>query len=234
MKKTLFSLTIVVVTAIITLHYSCKREDPVFIKMYDLTINIDLSKELGNSSSVGDFLQADFCVDKNSPCKRVVEDYLNNSFQSVKGVAGTSVGANGVKISDLQFDPCVTDGDLAGCIVEVRQGSKKIVGTFDYSEKIGDKTNFTNGDVYKPIIKVSVAKEDGAKLSVFVNYKSKVITAYSKWLTDIQDMNFVYLAGGVNSFSFLTTQTEYPITVPVDYFSLYKNGCQNGDLIPYQ
>ena len=44
MKKTLFSLTIVVVTAIITLHYSCKREDPVFIKMYDLTINIDLSK----------------------------------------------------------------------------------------------------------------------------------------------------------------------------------------------
>jgi hypothetical protein len=231
MKKTLFSLTILVATGIFSLHYSCKRE-PVFYKNYALKINVNLPKEIYQIGFYNGFWPANFCANNDNSCKDVFDTYLNSDFQSVKGSAGLSINY-GINSSKLQFNPCVNDGDLAGCIVEVFQGDE-IVGTFDYSEKIANLANFKNADIYKPIINVSVPLEKGSELNVFVNFKSKKLTAYYKLNEDIGDLDLVYIASGGKSFKFSASETEYPLDVSMQYMGRYKNGCQNGELVKYQ
>ncbi|MFZ9848046.1 MAG: hypothetical protein ACO3EE_07845 [Flavobacteriales bacterium] len=231
MKKTFFALTILVMTGIISLHYSCKRET-VFYKNYSLNINVNLPKDIYHVMFYNTFFQSNFCQDNDNTCKDVFDAYLNGSFQSVKGNAGVSINY-GINDSKLQFNPCVNDGDLAGCIVEVLQGDE-IVGTFDYSEKIASLSNFKNSDIYKPIIKVSVPLEKGTKLTVYVNYKSKKNTAYYKLNEDIDDLDLVYIASGVKSFNFSASETEYPVDLSMEYIGTYRNGCQNGQLLKYQ
>ncbi len=231
MKKTFFTLAFLLVTTVVVSLFSC-RKDLVPYTWHDLKITVNLSKEIASPMLYNNFFNADFCSDGNSSCKSVLENYLNNDFQSVKGQLGTTISNGGITDTDLQYNPCATNGNLAGCIVEIRQGTE-IVGTFDYSEKTVNSVNFKDGDIYKPIINVSVAEEKGNQLSIFVNYKSKKITAYSKFKSDIPDVDLVYLARGANTMAYSATVTDYLTNVSVQYFGLYKNGCQNGSLVQY-